>query len=1350
MRIEPGKPPKPAQLKSDPPAGAATWFESPGEPPRALPMRIEPGKPIKTGDEPKPVTAKESEATAAEGDGPVAPGGDSAADAKEEAADAEKAAGDETAVADAEKAAGQQPAAADVEPTAQEQGALAGADREEAEGAEQAGDAPGTEGSEKAVAADPEPAVEKAVSEESAEGPVVSATESGDPEPEADGEPESGAASVEKAVSEESAEGPAVSAAKSGDPELEAEGEPESGDKKLAEETPEREAHAEKAAAVDQESSGESGEADTAAPESVEADPAVEAPQVEPADEETPDDDAELADQPGSPVADEVESAGEQTVPVQQVAKDGDAEPISETAPESPAASVEETAEGPDQPVAEDDEPQAATEPVAEKPEPSEQTAQVEQVDRASDAAPSAERPEPSGEQTAQVEPVSRASDAPPSAERPEPSGEQTAQVEQVGGASDAPPVVEREPSGAQAVPVQQASDAPPVGAEPQPPRADGTEPPAAEEPAAEETAQVERVGKASDAPSVGAEPEPPRADGTEPLAAEEPAAEETAQVQQVAAAQPVKEPEAPAAPTRDEPSPEPEPEKPQAVESPKESGTKPEPVGEKTVQMRPVAKSSDTQAPDEKPAATPEQPVTRGKPEGFGGLRRPKAPEQQAPQPVDETQPVSQKGPDDSAGPGEKARPAAADVGKTLPVQRPPKPPKPAEPRPDTRDEPVGEKTVQVRPVQKPSEKPPATADSWFSVPTRSEPTAPPTRPGERSEPRNRPVGDKTTRLGAPDTATPKRPDGPFAMPTRSQPMPPAPPRPKTPENLGRAPESQRPFAAPAPTRTPPPQRPKSPTDSPTRSQMPQGLAGPPTRTPPKRPETEGPTRHLPVPPPRPKNLETEQPKPQTEPEQPPPSNEDTHRALQPLPSRKRPKRLLVLVAIVAVIALGAGVVFLVPGVKEGLGFGGSETEAAVAPPPAPVAFTPRLRAPNAAGPLPTPQGVQSTLAGAASNPALGTLTGSVIDPATGTVLWEKNPTTPLTPASTTKVLTAAAALLKIPHSQQFSTKVVAGKDPGTVIIVGGGDGTLNSLPAGKNSVFPGSPRLDDLVAQVKAKGPVSQVFYDRTRYADDGLAPGVLPGDVAEGYISPISPLMMDGARSDPTKDRSPRSPNPAKTVATEFAKRLGATVAAQPAVTAPADAQVLGEVKSAPLTELVDQFLQASDNVLADVIAREVAKAAGEEASFAGVHKATLKVLSENGFDVTGAELFDGSGMSTSNKTPARLLAQVLAVAAGDGKDPRTAKLRPLLGGLPVAGGSGTLAGRFGDGQAASGRGWVRAKTGTLPLAGINSLAGVVLDADGRILVFALMTSQSDTLAARPALDAVAATLRSCGCK
>ena len=87
-----------------------------------------------------------------------------------------------------------------------------------------------------------------------------------------------------------------------------------------------------------------------------------------------------------------------------------------------------------------------------------------------------------------------------------------------------------------------------------------------------------------------------------------------------------------------------------------------------------------------------------------------------------------------------------------------------------------------------------------------------------------------------------------------------------------------------------------------------------------------------------------------------------------------------------------------------------------------------------------------------------------------------------------------------------------------------------------------------------------------------------------------------------------------------------------------------------------------------------------------------------------------------------------------------------LRPLLVGLPVAGASGTLADRY-HGPSAPGRGWVRAKTGTLT--GVNSLAGTVLDTDGRMLVFALLSNGPNPASVRPRLDALAAELRSCGC-
>jgi D-alanyl-D-alanine carboxypeptidase/D-alanyl-D-alanine-endopeptidase (penicillin-binding protein 4) len=316
--------------------------------------------------------------------------------------------------------------------------------------------------------------------------------------------------------------------------------------------------------------------------------------------------------------------------------------------------------------------------------------------------------------------------------------------------------------------------------------------------------------------------------------------------------------------------------------------------------------------------------------------------------------------------------------------------------------------------------------------------------------------------------------------------------------------------------------------------------------------------------------------------------------------------------------------------------------------------------------------------------------------------------------------------------------------------VLVGGGDPTLSAADAATVTVYPGAARLDDLVGQVRAAtgGAVRRVLVDVHRYVGDAFAPGWQPSDVAGGYIAPIEPVMLDGGRADPTQEVSPRAPKPATAAARELARRLGADPDTVAVGSAPAGAAVLGDVASPPVQNLVDTMLGISDNVLAEVLAREVARATGAQPSFAGATQAVLKVLRDHGFDVSRVTLADGSGLSVQDAVPVALLTDLLSAAATpDESQRRTAALRPMLVGLPVAGSSGTLAGRY-HGPAAGGRGWVRAKTGTLT--GVNSLAGTVLDADGRVLVFALLSNGPNPVSVRPRLDAVAAQLRSCGCR
>ncbi|MFI0465289.1 D-alanyl-D-alanine carboxypeptidase/D-alanyl-D-alanine-endopeptidase [Saccharopolyspora sp. 5N102] len=467
--------------------------------------------------------------------------------------------------------------------------------------------------------------------------------------------------------------------------------------------------------------------------------------------------------------------------------------------------------------------------------------------------------------------------------------------------------------------------------------------------------------------------------------------------------------------------------------------------------------------------------------------------------------------------------------------------------------------------------------------------------------------------------------------------------------------------------------------------------------------------------------------------------------RAEPPKAEPPRRRKTLIAVAVAVVVLLGAGIAFG-PQLVDAL------MKTQIAEPPAPVRLDPSIKPLDRNAPQPQQSGIRSALAGPLSDTqSLGTLGGVVLDAQTGSVLWQQNQGQALMPASTGKLLTTSAALLALDHQHRFTTKVVRGSAPGSVVLVGGGDPTLSKLPAGEESVYDGAPRLDDLAAQVMAAtgGNVTSVQVDTSRYTGPEVAQGWLPQDVAAGFYSPMQSAMLDGGRADPTRDTSPRSQNPAMQTAQELATRLGLGLAYVSEGTAPPNAQVLGQVQSATVQDMVETTLQRSDNMLAEALTREVAIATGNEPSFAGGTKAVLDVLRQNGFDVGGSTMADGSGLSLEDRVTPKLLAELLASATAPaspegGLPPQAAKLRALLPGLPIAGGSGSLANRYQDG---AGQGWVRAKTGTLD--GANSLAGTVVTKDGRLLVFALVSNGTSSAAARPALDKLAGTLRTCGC-
>ena len=386
-----------------------------------------------------------------------------------------------------------------------------------------------------------------------------------------------------------------------------------------------------------------------------------------------------------------------------------------------------------------------------------------------------------------------------------------------------------------------------------------------------------------------------------------------------------------------------------------------------------------------------------------------------------------------------------------------------------------------------------------------------------------------------------------------------------------------------------------------------------------------------------------------------------------------------------------------------------------------------------------------------------LGQLVGSVRDVSSGDVVWEKDASVGVRPASTTKVLTAAAALLTFGLDDRVSTDVLVVDGGRTVVLVGGGDVGLSG------------EQLDDLAEQVRAAGvQPERVVVDASVWSQQSWLEKWGQENIAEGFIAPIEPAMLHGARVGAPTGDVPRSDSPSMDVAREFASRLGVgeidvdwdgavlsaaqrdTVAAERDQTSKTSktskgdkgdaqqvdvARKVASVQSARLVDRVREMMLHSDNVLAESLGRQVAAARGVEtpdASAAGA--AVLATLSEAGFDVQGVHLDDCSGMSDDDRIPASVLSAVLAGAGSD------ARVRLLPDLLPVAHGSGTLASRF-DGL--DGAGWVRAKTGTLTTT--SGLAGVVTADSGRVYSFGFVSNESEVLPARAALDELASVLR-----
>lgn len=413
-----------------------------------------------------------------------------------------------------------------------------------------------------------------------------------------------------------------------------------------------------------------------------------------------------------------------------------------------------------------------------------------------------------------------------------------------------------------------------------------------------------------------------------------------------------------------------------------------------------------------------------------------------------------------------------------------------------------------------------------------------------------------------------------------------------------------------------------------------------------------------------------------------------------------------------------------------------------AQAPPPPPAAGTPALttplfsmrRVPVMLSRVVAETHLRSDLDRIMTDPVYGAARDRsclvVSEPGGGPVHYSRQPGLALIPASTLKLLTSAAALAQLGADRRFSTEVRAGGPPsdgavGELYLVGGGDPLLSTAAFASEGGYMGQPRrttsVEALADKVVAAGVrrVGRIVGDESRYDSERLVPSWNPRYIVNFDISPLSALVVDKAFTStdpPAVAISP--PSHAASVLAGLLRARGVTVGDTGAGRAPGGTTLVTSIDSPPLTDIVAEILQNSDNMAAEMLVKEMSYRPGSP----GSTNAGLAAVAENLRQVAGINAqemvaVDGSGLDRGDKVTCDALQRVVAQGPA-----------ALAAGLPVAGRNGTLFRRF-LGTAAAGRVW--AKTGSLE--GVAGLSGYVTGATNRNVAFTLLANDLSSMSA-----------------
>ena len=336
--------------------------------------------------------------------------------------------------------------------------------------------------------------------------------------------------------------------------------------------------------------------------------------------------------------------------------------------------------------------------------------------------------------------------------------------------------------------------------------------------------------------------------------------------------------------------------------------------------------------------------------------------------------------------------------------------------------------------------------------------------------------------------------------------------------------------------------------------------------------------------------------------------------------------------------------------------------------------------------------------LAQALRAPGVARSSAIAVELGSGKIVYARNATLPLIPASNEKLAVTYASLVSFGPAYRIETQVLglgeqdAAEWHGDLVLKGFGDPTLSSLG------------LRRLAAEVRGAGirlVTGRILGDESYFDTFRMAPGWKP----QFFINespPLSALTVDRGRYLGRTSRTP-----AHAAALLFRKALaeaGVRVVG-PAVSgaAPVEAEAfpIASLLSPPLASILRFMDYESDNFTAEILLKQLGTLESGRGTTAAGALAVRGILGDYGVPLDGVRIADGSGLSRLNRLTVSTLVQMLRSAwtSPDFRD-------SFFSSLPVAARSGTLERRM-IRTAAAGR--VRAKTGTTRES--SALSGIV---------------------------------------